>query len=72
MPLVGTSKSKVAVYDTEIKAKLKAGQNARSIYQDLYVEESYRGSYDSVKRYVRAQVGGTHILTSKSNFNYLT
>lgn len=47
------SKSKVAVYDTEIKEKLKAGQNARSIYQDLYVEESYRGSYDSVKRYVR-------------------
>jgi len=47
------SKSKVAVYDTEIKAKLKAGQNARSIYQDLYVEENYRGSYDSVKRYVR-------------------
>jgi len=47
------SKSKVAVYDTEITEKLKAGQNARSIYQDLYVEESYRGSYDSVKRYVR-------------------
>ena len=50
-----SSKSRVAVYDTEIKAKLKAGQNARSIYQDLYVEESYRGSYDSVKRYVRNQ-----------------
>ena len=49
------SKSRVAVYDSEIKAKLKAGQNARSIYQDLYVEEEYRGSYDSVKRYVRAQ-----------------
>ncbi len=47
------SKSKVAVYDTEITEKLKAGQNARSIYQDLYVEEHYRGSYDSVKRYVR-------------------
>jgi len=47
------SKSKVAVYDTEIKEKLKAGQNARSIYQDLYVQENYRGSYDSVKRYVR-------------------
>jgi len=50
-----SSKSRVAVYDTEIKAKLKSGQNARSIYQDLYVEESYRGSYDSVKRYVREQ-----------------
>ncbi len=34
------SKSKMAVYDSEIKAKLK-------------VEENYRGSYDSVKRYVR-------------------
>ncbi len=47
------SKSKVAVYDTEIKAKLKGGQNAQSIYQDLCAEEDYRGSYDSVKRYVR-------------------
>ncbi len=49
------SKSKVAVYDSEIKAKLKAGQNAQSIYQDLCAEEEYRGSYDSVKRYVRKQ-----------------
>ena len=49
------SKSRVAVYDTEIKEKLKGGQNARSIFQDLYVEEGYRGSYDSVKRYVRNQ-----------------
>ncbi len=47
------SKSKVAVYDTEIKAKLKGGQSARSIYQDLCAEEGYRESYDSVKRYVR-------------------
>lgn len=49
------SKSRVAVYATEIKEKLIAGQNARSIYQDLYVEEGYRGGYDSVKRYVRGQ-----------------
>ena len=47
------SKSKVAVYDTEIKAKLKSGQNAQSIYQDLCAEEDYHGSYDSVKRYAR-------------------
>ncbi|MEA3287380.1 MAG: IS21 family transposase [Candidatus Marinimicrobia bacterium] len=47
------SKSKVAVYDSEIKEKLKAGQNAQSIYQDLCAEEAYRGSYYSVKRYVR-------------------
>jgi len=49
------SKSKVAVYASEIKEKLKAGQNGRSIYQDLYIEEGYRGSYDSVKRYVHGQ-----------------
>ncbi len=47
------SKSKVAVYELQIREKLGSGQNARSIYQDLYVEEDYRGSYDSVKRYVR-------------------
>ena len=47
------SKSKVAVYDTEIKEKLKGGQSAQSIYQDLCAEEEYRGSYYSVKRYVR-------------------
>jgi transposase len=49
-----SSKSQAAVHDTEIKAKLEKGQSARSIYQDLYVEENYRGSYDSIKRYVRS------------------
>jgi len=47
------SKSKVAIYELQIREKLGSGQNARSIYQDIYVEEDYRGSYDSVKRYVR-------------------
>lgn len=47
------SRSRAAVHDSVIREKLKKGQNARSIYQDLYVEEGYRGSYDSVKRYVR-------------------
>lgn len=47
------SKSRAAVHDSIIRQKLKKSQNARSIYQDLYVEEGYRGSYNSVKRYVR-------------------
>jgi len=28
------------------------GQNARSIYQDLVIENDYQGSYDSIKRYI--------------------
>ena len=48
-----TSKSKVFIFDEQITKKLGLGQTARSIYQDLYLEEDYRGSYDSVKRYVR-------------------
>ena len=48
-----TSRSQSAEYHEAIQSKLKCGQNARSIYQDLYVEEDYRGSYQSVKRYVR-------------------
>lgn len=47
------SRSNVSVYDEPIREKLSNGQNGRSIYQDLYVEEGYRGSYDSVKRYIR-------------------
>lgn len=50
---IKTSRSLAAVHDSIIREKLKKSQNARSIYQDLYVEEGYRGSYDSVKRYVR-------------------
>lgn len=51
------SRSNVAVYDAQIREKLKKGQNGRSIYQDLYVEEGYRGSYDSIKRYIRKVKG---------------
>jgi len=47
------SKSKVFIYDSIIREKLEGGQNAKSIYQDLYLEQGYRGSYESVKRYVR-------------------
>ena len=46
------SRSKAAPYDQLIRQKLELGQNACSIYQDLVIEHDYRGSYDSVKRYV--------------------
>ena len=36
-----------------IEAKLVAGLSAQRIYQDLVVEVSFRGSYQSVKRFVR-------------------
>ncbi len=47
------SKSRAAIFHTSIYPKLEAGQNARSIYQDLVGEFQFGGSYDSVKRYVR-------------------
>jgi len=50
---VEQSRSKAAPFKNQIKEKLEKGQHARSIYQDLYLEEEYRGSYDSVKRFIR-------------------
>jgi len=47
------SKGKASGYHDTITTKLKAGQNAKSIYQDLVTESHYSGGYDSVKRYVR-------------------
>lgn len=47
------SKSKASGYHGTIATKLKASQNAQSIYQDLVTEHQYAGGYDSVKRYVR-------------------
>jgi len=47
------SKSKAACYHDEIKRKLQNGQHAVSIYQDLVSESQFKGSYDSIKRYVR-------------------
>ena len=47
------SKSKASVYHDKIHEKLRNGQQARSIYQDLVIEDAFDGSYDSVKRYVR-------------------
>lgn len=48
-----SSKSRSAAYQAVISLKLEAGQNARSIYQDLVGECGFEGGYDSVKRYVR-------------------
>jgi transposase len=47
------SKSKAFGYHEQITTKLKAGQSAQSIYQDLVTESQYSGSYDSVKRYIK-------------------
>ena len=48
-----SSKSRASVYHVIIQEKLRLGQSARSIYQDLVQEKVYAGSYDSVKRYIR-------------------
>lgn len=47
------SKGKAAAYHDHILKKLTAGQNGKSIYQDLVIEAGYDGSYDSIKRYIR-------------------
>ena len=47
------SKSKASIFHEKINQKLQNGQHARSIYQDLVIEDGFDGSYDSVKRYVR-------------------
>ena len=48
-----SSRSKASPFHELIWQKLQNGQHARSIYQDLVVENDYSGSYDSIKRYVR-------------------
>ena len=47
------SKSKAAVYHEVITQKIENGQQARSIYQDLVIEQEFKGSYDSIKSYIR-------------------
>ena len=42
-----------AVHEDVVGAAVKAGAGAQVIYQALVEEQQYRGSYDSVKRYVR-------------------
>lgn len=48
-----SSKSQATRYHDVITQKLEKGQQARSIFQDLVIEQEYAGSYDSIKRYVR-------------------
>lgn len=48
-----SSKSKASDYHPYIVKKLRAGQNGKSIYQDLVTDHEFSGSYDSIKRYIR-------------------
>ena len=50
--VIFSSRSKAARYDELIRQKIELGQSARSIYQDLVIENDYHDSYDSIKRYV--------------------
>ncbi|RKX24309.1 MAG: hypothetical protein DRP45_08515 [Candidatus Zixiibacteriota bacterium] len=45
--------SRCQPYEAAIKTKLDQGLSAQRIYQDIVVEESFEGSYSSVKRFVR-------------------
>ena len=49
----GVSQSKCAKYDAYIRERMKLGLSAQRIFQDLQMERSFDGSYESVKRYVR-------------------
>ena len=51
--------SRCQPYEDVIKAKLDQGLSAQRIYQDIVTEESFEGSYSSVKRFVRRLGGGT-------------
>lgn len=46
-------RSQCEPFEREIKAKLEQGLSAVRIWQDLIAESQFRGSYASVKRYVR-------------------
>ena len=46
-------RSRCEPFEAAIDAKMKAGLSAQRIYQDLVGENGFRGSYQSVKRFVR-------------------
>jgi transposase len=46
-------RSLCAAHDEFIQERLSLGLSARRIFQDLQIERSFEGSYESVKRYVR-------------------
>jgi len=50
---VGVGQSLCAEHRVLIMAKLEQGLSAQRIYQDLRIEVSFAGSYESVKRFVR-------------------
>jgi transposase len=51
--IVRASRSQAAQFAAVIQKKLENGQNAKSIFQDLYLECGYTGAYDSIKRYIQ-------------------
>lgn len=53
LPLPGTHSASVQPHLQRISTKRHQGLSAQRIYQDLVEEHGYKGSYDSVKRYVR-------------------
>ena len=51
-------KSHCEVFHERIAEKFRSGLSAQRIYQDLFDESGFSGSYQSVKRYVRRFEGG--------------
>jgi len=49
----GASQSKCVPHDEYIRDRLSWGLSAQRVFQDLQIERSFEGSYESVKRYVR-------------------
>lgn len=52
-PLPTTNSTQIQPYTEKIRSALLEKLTAQRIYQDLFEEHGYRGSYDAVKRYVR-------------------
>lgn len=53
------SQSKCLPYQQIIEEKVELGLQAARIHQDLVYEHQFKGSYDSVKRFVRKLTGGS-------------
>ena len=53
MPVFLGVQSACAPYYSQIARAVETGLSAQRIYQDLYYEYGFTGSYDSVKRFVR-------------------
>jgi len=60
IPPIGATgrRSACCAHDATIRAGIESGLTAQRIFQDLRIEQSFCGSYDSVKRYVRRLTAG--------------